>query len=172
MDFEFAFLDFLQMHRSPLADALAVFLNVAGARGGVWLALALLLMLKRRTRWTGCAVLLALALHFVACDFLLKPLFARPRPCDINTTVELLIERPNGWSFPSGHTSSAFAAAGALYARRSRLALPALLLAAAIGFSRLYLYVHFPTDVLAGALLGIVLGVLAAKLTAIAASRY
>ena len=90
--------------------------------------------------------------------FFLKPLFARPRPCDLNTSITMLVARPHGHSFPSGHTASGVAAAYALWLQNRKLGAPALVLAAFIAFTRLYLYVHFPTDVLGGAVLGIALG--------------
>lgn len=100
----------------------------------------------------------ALALEVLCCNLILKPFVARIRPCDINTAVQLLVPRPDDFSFPSGHTGAFFSASSALYFSRSRLRFPALVLAVLIGFSRLYLYVHYPTDVLAGAVLGALLG--------------
>jgi len=91
----------------------------------------------------------------------LKPLVGRVRPCTVNPAVELLVACPTDASFPSGHTASSFAAVGALRAAGSRLWLPGLALAVLIAVSRLYLYVHWPTDVLFGALLGWALGYLA-----------
>ena len=121
----------------------------------------LLLLLFRRTRKAGCAMATALVLYLVAGDYILKPLFARPRPCDANTAITILVKRPHGHSFPSGHTASAFAAAFALWLQNRKLGVPALVLAAFIAFTRLYLYVHFPTDVLGGLVLGLALGALA-----------
>lgn len=103
----------------------------------------------------------ALVLYMAAGHFFLKPLFARPRPCDINTSITMLVARPHGHSFPSGHTASGVAAAYALWLQNRKLGAPALVLAAFIAFTRLYLYVHFPTDVLGGAVLGIALGTVA-----------
>lgn len=100
----------------------------------------------------------SLGLEALCCNVILKPFVARIRPCDINLSVELFIPHPKGFSFPSGHTGASFAAASALFFNRKRLGILALILAALIGFSRLYLYVHYPTDVLAGALLGIMFG--------------
>ena len=158
MPFEFAFLDWLQQFHNPVLDALAVFLNYAGEHGEIWIAFTLLLLLFRRTRKAGCAMATALVLYLVAGDCILKPLFARPRPCDINTSITMLVARPHGHSFPSGHTASGVAAAYALWLQNRKLGAPALVLAAFIAFTRLYLYVHFPTDVLGGAVLGIALG--------------
>lgn len=107
MPFEFAFLDWLQQFHNPVLDALAVFLNYAGEHGEIWIAFTLLLLLFRRTRKAGCAMATALVLYLVAGDCILKPLFARPRPCDVNTAITILVKRPHGHSFPSGHTASA-----------------------------------------------------------------
>ena len=145
-------------------DALAVFLNYAGEHGEIWIAFTLLLLLFRRTRKAGCTMATALVLYLVAGDCILKPLFARPRPCDVNTAITILVKRPHGHSFPSGHTASAFAAAFALWLQNRKLGVPALVLAAFIAFTRLYLYVHFPTDVLGGLVLGLVLGFFASWL--------
>ena len=106
----------------------------------------------------------ALALDVVCCNLLLKPLVARVRPFDANPLVELIVGRPTDWSFPSGHTAASFASTAALYASGEPLWIPAAVLSVLIAFSRLYLYVHYPTDVLAGLVLGTVLGVLGRKL--------
>ena len=100
----------------------------------------------------------------VCCNLVLKPLVARVRPCDINTAVQLLIARPDDFSFPSGHTGASFAAVSALCASGNRLWIPSLILAVLIAFSRLYLYVHYLTDILAGAVIGIMAGWIGTKL--------
>ena len=175
MPFEFAFLDWLQQFRNPVPDALAVFFNYAGEHGEIWIAFTLILLLCRRTRKAGLAMAIALVFYLVAGDFILKPLFARPRPCDVNTAVTILVKRPHGHSFPSGHTASAFAAAFALWLQDRKLGSPALILAVFIAFTRLYLYVHFPTDILGGVVLGLALGALASlladKIEAVRANR-
>lgn len=94
MPFEFAFLDWLQQFHNPVLDALAVFLNYAGEHGEIWIAFTLLLLLFRRTRKAGCAMATALVLYLLAGDCILKPLFARPRPCDVNTTITILVSVP------------------------------------------------------------------------------
>ena len=171
MGLEFSILHWFQsIHCAPL-DALAIFFDTIGAHGELWIALAIVLLLFKKTRKAGLAVAVALLLHLLIGDSFLKPLVARPRPCDLDPSVAMLVPRPIGWSFPSGHTSSAFAAASALLFEKSRLAPYALVLAAFIGLTRLYLYVHFPTDVLAGTVTGIVFGFLAAKLVDALAAR-
>ena len=165
MTWEFAILDFLQAHcRSAWGDALMVAVSSLGNHGIFWILLALALLCCRRTRRLGWALSLGLALNVLVCNGLLKPLVARIRPCDVHTAVALLIARPRDYSFPSGHAASSFAAVSALLACRSRWWIPAFVLAVALCFSRLYLYVHWPSDILGGAVLGILLGFLARRL--------
>ena len=164
MPFEFAFLDWLYQFRNPVMNAISIFFDYAGAHGEIWIAFTLLLLLFRRTRRAGFAMAVALVLYMAGGHFFLKPLFARPRPCDVNTAITILVKRPHGHSFPSGHTASAFAAAFALWLQNRKLGVPALVLAAFIAFTRLYLYVHFPTDVLGGLVLGLALGFFASWL--------
>ena len=172
MPFEFTILDALQTLRCPVLDTLAVFFDAAGAHGEIWIAFTALLLAFRRTRRAGLAMALALGLYMLAGHCILKPLFARPRPCDIRPEMLTLVARPNGWSFPSGHTASGFAAAFALWMQNRKLGTPALILAAFIGFTRLYLYVHFPTDVLGGIVLGAALGFCGSRLTDIFADKW
>ena len=158
MPFEFAFLDWLYQFRNPVMNAISIFFDYAGAHGEIWIAFTLLLLLFRRTRKAGFAMAVALVLYMAAGHFFLKPLFARPRPCDLNTSITMLVARPHGHSFPG------VAAAYALWLQNRKLGAPALVLAAFIAFTRLYLYVHFPTDILGGAVLGIVLGAAASAI--------
>lgn len=171
MPFEFAFLDWLYQFRNPVMNAISIFFDYAGAHGEIWIAFTLLLLLFQRTRKAGFAMAVALVLYMAAGHFFLKPLFARPRPCDLNTSITMLVARPHGHSFPSGHTASGVAAAYALWLQNRKLGAPALVLAAFIAFTRLYLYVHFPTDILGGAVLGIVLGAAASAIANYVANR-
>lgn len=164
MSIEFTILDWFQTLHTPLLDRIAVALSTLGDGGLVWILFAAALLLFPRTRRAGLAMALALISFQVLGNWVIKPLFARPRPCDLNTAVALLVARPHGHSFPSGHTASSFACAFALWFQHSRLRIPALLFSAAMGLSRLYLYVHFPTDVLGGMLLGLALGWAASRL--------
>ena len=171
--FELNILDWIQFHlRTGAGDLLMPLITSLGNSGAIWLALTVLLLLRPKTRKLGLAVGISLALEVLCCNGILKPLVARVRPCDLNPSVRLLIPRPEDFSFPSGHTASSFAAASALYFGGSKGWLPAGALAALIAFSRLYLYVHFPSDVLAGALIGIMAGWGGAVLSKLLADRH
>lgn len=162
---DFQILDFLQQHcRNSALDRILCVVTHLGDVGAVWIVLALVLLLVPKTRRTGAIVAIAMLLDLVLCNGVLKPLIARTRPYDINTAVELLVLKPIDYSFPSGHTASAFAAVTALYCTRSRLRYPAFVLALVIAFSRMYLYVHYPSDIVGGVLIGILCGCAAAKL--------
>lgn len=162
---ELSLLDAIQTHcRSAWGDVVMPAVSSLGNNGLIWLGLTAILLLHPKTRKIGRSMAVALVLDVICCNFILKPLIGRVRPCDLNSAVTLLVPHPTDASFPSGHTAASFAAVAALRSSGSRLWVPALVLAVAIGFSRLYLYVHFPSDVLGGAFLGIVLGTLGAWL--------
>ena len=162
---ELSILNWIQAHlRCGFLDAVLPVVSRTCDHGELWILLAVCLLVQRRHRRTGGAVACALALDLVCCNMLLKPLIGRVRPFAVNPAVELLTAAPLDASFPSGHTAASFAAVFALRACGSPLWKPGLAVALAIAFSRLYLYVHWPSDVLAGALLGAALGTAGAKL--------
>lgn len=145
--------------RTPLGDMAMCFITKLGDAGMIWILLAVILFLIPKTRKTGIVIIVALCIDFVVCNGILKNFFARIRPCDVNTQIQLLIARPDGFSFPSGHTAASFAAVAGLYFSGERkLWKPALALACLIAFSRLYLYVHYPTDILGGIFVGFAAG--------------
>ena len=172
MEIEFDILDLLQKLHTPIGDQVMCAITKLGNAGAIWIMLALILLLIPKTRRCGVVLAAALLINTVLCNGIIKPCVARPRPCDVNTAIQLLVPRPSGWSFPSGHTSASFASASALFfhAHRRNTAIsesqtaakklwkPVLALAFLIAFSRLYLYVHYPTDVLGGMLLGCLSG--------------
>ncbi|MCH5265433.1 MAG: phosphatase PAP2 family protein [Lachnospiraceae bacterium] len=133
-----------------------------GEGGAVWVLIGILLLLKKETRKTGAVVLFSLLLCMITGNLILKNLVARPRPCWRNPEVEMLLAIPKDYSFPSGHTMSSFAAATGIFMWNKRLGLVAAAGALLIAVSRMYFYVHYPTDILAGLLLGIALGCLSA----------
>ncbi len=107
-------------------------------------------------RKCGVRMAIALILDLILCNLVLKPLAARPRPCWIDEQVKLLVAAPKDYSFPSGHSAASFAAAVSIFVMHKKEGAAALILACLIAFSRLYLFVHFPTDVLAGIAVGFI----------------
>ena len=151
--------------RSGFLDFVMPIITSLGNGGVIWIAIALIFTATKKYRTAGIAVLAALILNLLIGNVILKPLIARVRPCDINTAVQLLIKRPTDYSFPSGHTLSSFAAATVIFCRDKRLGIAAVILASLIAFSRLYLYVHYPTDILGGILIGIPIGIFSYYIT-------
>ncbi len=152
---EMNLLYFLQKLHTPALDKLMLGASALGNAGIFWILCTLLLLCLPKYRKSALAMAAALFLSALICNIFLKNLVARPRPCWIDPSVSLLLPIPKDFSFPSGHTSASFAAAGALWAKHRYLGSAALLVAGLIGFSRLYLFVHYPTDVLSGCIIGI-----------------
>jgi undecaprenyl-diphosphatase len=140
----------------PFLDTVMPYVTMLGEHGAVWLVIGIGLMISKKYRMWGAVMLVAMASAYLIGEELVKPLVARPRPFDIDTAYRLLIQAPSGYSMPSGHTSASFAAATVLLFAplKRRWKAGAFVLAALIAFSRLYLFVHNPSDVLAGAVLG------------------
>lgn len=162
LDVEFSILDFIQnQFRTPFGDFVMPLISKLGNGGIIWLVLSGLLCVFPKYRKAGVTMLTALALDVLLCNVMLKPLVGRMRPFTVNTGMELLINAPKDFSFPSGHTAASFAAAFALLFVKNKLWIASMILASLIAFSRLYLYVHYPTDVLAGILLGLIVSVAA-----------
>ena len=158
MEWEFAVLDALQGIRTVIGDTVMPAASALSNHGELWIALALLLLIMKKTRRTGLVLATALLINYGLCNGIIKPLVARTRPYDINTAITLIAAKPHDFSFPSGHTACSFAAAGALWLCKSKFRGPAICMAFLIAFSRLYLYMHFPTDVLAGIVCGLFCG--------------
>ncbi len=156
---ELAILDFIQNNiRCGILDFLMPKITALGNAGIFWIVLTLIFLISKKYRKTGIIMAIALIIDLIGCNLILKPLIARERPFEINTAINLLIAPPGDYSFPSGHTAASFAAAAAMYFSGYKYWKPFGVLAAVIALSRLYLYVHYPTDVIFGAVLGIVCG--------------
>ncbi|MCI1931575.1 MAG: phosphatase PAP2 family protein [Clostridia bacterium] len=173
LSFDFSILDFIYYHcHNGILDIIMPVITSLGNKGMIWISLAVALIISKNYRKTGIAVLCALVLDLIVCNMFLKPFVARIRPYDINTAVKLLIARPTDFSFPSGHTAASFASVSALFFSHKWLWKPALVLSVLIAFSRLYLYVHYPTDVLGGMMIGIVMGYIGYKVAEISSHAW
>jgi undecaprenyl-diphosphatase len=152
---DLAILQFIQQGRNAFLDTVLPMVTHLADKGMIWIVLGMVLLCFRKTRTCGICVLICLLVDCILGERILKHIFCRQRPCVIQPISDMLIAAPHSYSFPSGHTASSFTAATAIFLCHKRAGAVALCAAAIIGFSRLYLYVHFPTDVLCGALLGI-----------------
>ena len=161
MNIELSILDWIQTLHMPFLDKIMVFITRLGDAGIIWIVLSIVLLLIPKTRKSGAVMVAALVVDVLLCNIVLKNLVARTRPYDVNTGVHLLVEKLHDYSFPSGHTAASFASVTTLYlAGEKKLWKFALVLACLIAISRLYLYVHYPTDVLGGILFGVISGYL------------
>lgn len=157
---EMSILHAIQSIHTSLLDSIMVFITTLGNGGLIWIAIAVICLFSKKYRKCGIAMGLALLLSFILGNVILKNLVARPRPCWIDSSVTLLIKNPTDYSFPSGHSFASFAGATVIFMYHKKEGIIALILAALIAFSRLYLFVHYPSDVLGGAILGIFVAVI------------
>ena len=153
---------------SPVLNFFMMIISQLGDAGLILIILAVVLLLFRKTRKFGVFMLGALLIEVLCNELIFKAIFERPRPFNYLPWQESgayvfpeIISRPDSFSFPSGHTASSFAAATVLFCTNKKWGVPALILAALIGFSRIYCGVHYCTDVLGGMVVGVVIGVLA-----------
>ena len=149
----------------PFLDTVMPIITLLGDAGIFWIAIAVLFMITKKHRKTGIAMMLALMMGLVICNIWLKPAVARIRPYDFQMQyflkeIPLLAGGMHDFSFPSGHTIASFEAAVAILLNNKKLGIGAMILAVLIAFSRLYLYVHYPSDVITSVILGTALAFL------------
>ena len=159
ISFDLPVLDWIQANmQSGFMDKFMPFITKFGDHGTFWMIVAALLFLFPKTRKTGLGMAIAMMIGLLVCNVTLKPLVGRIRPYDLQAelgvAIQLLGERMHDFSFPSGHTIASFEAAVVMLKNSKKLGIPAMILAVLISFSRLYLYVHYPTDVIASIILG------------------
>ena len=154
MGWEFSFLYFLQELHHPVLDKIMVFITSLGNDGLFWIGLAVLMVFFKKYRKCAVSIGISLILMELIGNVILKDLIMRDRPCWIDPTVELLVKAPSSYSFPSGHTFAGFASAVTVFLNHKKEGIAAIVLAALIAFSRMYIFVHFPTDILGGMVFG------------------
>lgn len=150
--FEASIILWIQENLRGFLDPVLVFITHLGDDGILWIAMGIVLLFFKKTRPIGFTVLLSLLINFVIVNLTLKDLIARPRPFVVNEAIQPLVGGVNpNRSFPSGHTSGSFSAMLALYKWvPKKIGIPALILATLVALSRLYVGVHYPTDLLGG----------------------
>ena len=164
--FDLPILDWIQANlQSSFMDFLMPIITVFGDDGIFWIACAVILLFIPKYRKLGLGMGFAMAMGLLLCNITLKPLVGRIRPYDyqwevFQKEIPLLVARMHDFSFPSGHTIASFEACTVLMLGDKKLGIPATILAILIAFSRLYLYVHYPTDVIVSIVLGTALGFL------------
>ena len=155
VNLELSVLEFFNSIHNPVLDRIFIFITHLGDKGIFWIITGLVLCFIPKYRKSGITMLLALLLMLIIGNITIKPLVARVRPYEYMDSVKILIEKPSDFSFPSGHTFSSFAAACSVFLYHKKLGLVFFVLAFLIAFSRLYICVHFPSDVICGAFFGI-----------------
>lgn len=153
---------------------MTIITHMGDTPGIVWCVLGICLLIPRKTRKLGVLLFAGLAISSLINNVCLKEFIQRPRPYNLDPAVWAdagykyvwpnLIKQSSSWSFPSGHTSTSIGAAFALLlgCRKKELAvgIPAFILSLLVGFSRIYVHVHYPTDVIGGAIVGLVAGLI------------
>lgn len=158
MKWEMRFLHWLKSLHNPKADKLMQFITKMGDVGGVWILLSAGCVKSDKYRKSGLSMAIALVFSFIFSNTIIKNTVDRARPFWRDKSFKIKIREPKDYSFPSGHTSASIGSAVALLLNQKKEGMAALTLAVQIAFSRLYLLVHYPTDVLAGVMLGIAYG--------------
>lgn len=140
---------------SPFLDVLMVALSCLGDGGILWIILISVLLMTKKYRQLGVVAAVSLCVCFLSGNFMIKPIVARVRPCNIDPALRMLIERPDDFSFPSMHTATAFSVAWVIFSENKIWGSAAIILSVLIAVSRVYLNVHYTTDIICGAIYGI-----------------
>jgi undecaprenyl-diphosphatase len=150
--------------KNKYLDFIMPFITSLGNLGAVWIMIAIALLIDKPYRTIGSMALITLIISTIIGEGIVKHIVKRIRPCDLKNKIDLLIEKPMSYSFPSGHTLSSFAVASILSVNITRYRVAFIAIALLIALSRIYLIVHYPTDIIAG----IVLGLMCSKLILVA----
>lgn len=154
-NFDASVLLFIQEHlRNEFLNPIVTFITRLGDNGAIWIILGLALLIPKKTRRGGFDMLMCLLLAFLINDLVLKDLIARIRPYEMIEGLSILVPPETSFSFPSGHTNASFASAADLTLVFGKKGAWSYILAAAIALSRLYVGVHYPTDILGGIIVG------------------
>lgn len=153
---------FFEKIANPILDKIMVFLSQINDIGAIWYGVILTLICIKKYRKLGIAAFISLALCFLLGDYGIKPLIGRIRPSDLSNIF--LMTRPEDFSFPSMHTATSFAVAFALFRSDKKMGIPFLIIAGLIALSRIYLGVHYTTDVIGGAVFGILIAYIITKI--------
>lgn len=157
---DFYILDAIQNLRCGFLDYIMPKITFLGSGGLIWIVITLIYLLRHDSRRTGIMLAAALILGLIIGNGMFKNIIARERPNWLNPSIVLLIDNPTDFSFPSGHTLASFSCVFILFFTKDRLRYAALVSAILIAFSRLYLYVHFPSDILGAVVLSLLISLI------------
>lgn len=153
----------VQQHiRSPFLSAFFIPFTTIGNAGILFILIGIIMLFFKKTRQSGRLLLLSITISFILNDIVIKNIVQRPRPYNTFSQIIPLVPPPGKYSFPSGHTAAAFSSMITLFFTQKKCALTGLFIALLMGFSRIYVGVHYPTDVFCGAILGTTVAVVAA----------
>lgn len=151
---------------NPVLDFIMALISFLGEEGILFIAIIIALLCFKKTRKIGATMAAALLLMQIANNMILKPIIARPRPFNYEGYINFIYPHigffgkvPSSYSFPSGHTASAFTCATAMFMNNKKGGIPMYIFAVLMGVSRIYLHDHYPTDVIGGTILGIIYGI-------------
>lgn len=157
--FDNSILNFLASLQNGFFDWLFKIATYLGDNGYLWFGIAFILLCFKKTRDLGIIIIISMAISFLCSNIIIKNIIRRARPFIKNKEIQLIIKAPYGYSFPSAHSSSSFAAATSIFKRNKKCGIGAYFAAFLIALSRSYLHVHYPTDILCGAVIGILCGI-------------
>ena len=146
--------------RCEFLDTIMPIVTSLGNGGAIWIVIMIIMLISKKYHKYGVILGITLLCSYILGEQIIKNIIARARPCNINPSIQMLISIPKSYSFPSGHSSNSFAAAIILYKANKSWGKAAVVLATLIAFSRMYLYVHYPSDVLCGSIMGIIVALI------------
>lgn len=141
---------------NPIMDKIMIIITSLGNGGVIWIGITLIFIITKRYRKIGIMMACGLILNALLGEVILKNIIKRPRPFMNLSEINLLVKIPTTYSFPSGHTASSFVVVGIIFSTLKKYRWQALTLAVLIAFSRLYLFVHYPSDIIGGIILGVI----------------
>ncbi len=164
INFDWSIFKFFEQLWNPVLNVIMSVITYLGDDGIFWIVLGLIMLIPKKTRKYGFYMLAGIAVAGALNNIVIKNIVCRPRPFNFTDWPEAfnfpnIVAKPTSWSFPSGHTSSSFGAAFPMLMRaKKKYGIPAMILALLIGISRIYVHVHYPTDIIAGIIVGILAG--------------
>ncbi len=155
----------------PFLDSIMIFITKLGDGGFIWLFVIAIMLFTKRYRKIGLIALISLTICFFSGNYFIKPLVGRIRPCNVDMDLVMLVPRLIDFSFPSMHTATAFSCAVVFLKGDKAIGIVSILLATLVGVSRIYLHLHYASDVVFGILYGTIIAILTLKVSRVVMQR-